>query len=128
MLFCLSKVVGELTISSLVLHSLDGVNKTVDGGKSISLVSVGIINFFLYYKDLHTVGGAFSSIKYSICPWSRGARPFFRNSARQRRALFNIIIVLGIHTVQNASRDYTCIHSNQLQLYMLCVVSRKVNI
>ena len=33
MLFCLSKVVGELTISSLVLHSLDGVNKTVDGGK-----------------------------------------------------------------------------------------------
>ena len=36
--------------------------------------------------------------------------------------------VLGIHTVQNASRDYTCIHSNQLQLYMLCVVSRKVNI
>ena len=24
--------------------------------------------------------------------------------------------------MQNASRDYTCIHSNQLQLYMLCVV------
>ena len=32
--------------------------------------------------------------------------------------------------MQNASRDYTCIHLNQLQLYiyMLCVVSRKVNI
>ena len=50
----LSKVVGELTISSLVLRSLDGVNKTVDGGKSISLVSVGIINFLLYYKNFHS--------------------------------------------------------------------------
>ena len=25
-----------------------------------------------------------------------------------------VILLLGIHTVQNASRDYTCIHSNQL--------------